>query len=130
MLNNGTGNYVSNGKYVTPGGPAGYADPYVSGRAPEFSFYNIGFQRSLTNDLTITVNYTGSQSHFVGGAGVPGFWSGQIDPAHVAATGSVLATDNATNILNAQATPANLAIAKAADPSINVPEDRVPISRF
>ncbi len=121
VLTNGTGNYVSNGKYVTPGGAAGYADPYLSGRAPEFSFYNIGFQRSLTNDLTITVNYAGSQSHFVGGAGVPDFWSGQIDPVHVAATGSVLATDNATNILNAQATPANLAIAKAADPSINVP---------
>lgn len=121
VLTNGTGNYVSNGKYVTPGGAPGYADPYLSGRAPEFSFYNIGFQRSLTNDLTITVNYAGSQSHFVGGAGVPGFWSGQIDPAHVAATGSVLATDNATNILNAQATPANLAIARAADPSINVP---------
>jgi hypothetical protein len=120
-LTNGTGNYVSNGKYVTPGTAPGYADPYLSGRAPEFSFYNIGFQRSLTNDLTITVNYAGSQSHFVAGAGVPGFWSGQIDPAHVAATGSVLATDNATNILNAQATPANLAIAMAADPSIKLP---------
>jgi hypothetical protein len=120
-LTNGIGNYVSNGKYVTPGGAPGYADPYLAGRAPEFSFYNIGFQRSLTNDLTITVNYAGSQSHFVGGAGVPGFWSGQIDPAHVAATGSVLASDNATNILNAQATPANLAIVQAADPSVSVP---------
>jgi len=120
-LTNGIGNYVSNGKYVTPGTAPGYADPYLSGRAPEFSFYNIGFQRSLTNDLTVTVNYAGSQSHFVAGAGVPGFWSGQIDPAHVAATGSVLASDNATNILNAQATPANLAIAMAADPSITLP---------
>jgi hypothetical protein len=120
-LTNGIGNYVSNGKYVTPGGAPGYADPYLSGRAPEFSFFNIGFQRSLTNDLTITVNYAGSQSHFVAGAGVPGFWSGQIDPAHVAATGSVLASDNATNILNAPATAANIAIAQKADPSITVP---------
>ena len=121
VLTNGIGNYVSNGKYVNPGGAPGYADPYLSGRAPEFSFYNIGFQRSLTSDLTLTVNYAGSQSHFVAGAGEPGFWSGQIDPAHVAATGSVLATDHATNILNAQATPANIAIAQAADPSIKVP---------
>ncbi len=120
-LTSGIGNYVSNGKYVTPGGAPQYADPYLSGRAPEFSFFNIGFQRSLTNDLTITVNYAGSQSHFVAGAGVPGFWSGQIDPVHVARTGSVLASDNATNILNAQATPANIAIAQKADPSITVP---------
>jgi hypothetical protein len=121
QLTNGIGNYVSNGKYVTPGGAPGYADPYLSGRAPEFSFFNLGVQRALTNDLTVTVNYAGSQSHFVGGAGVPGFWSGQIDPAHVAATGSVLASDNATNILNAPATAANIAIAQKADPSITVP---------
>ncbi len=129
-LNNGVGNYVSNGKYVSAGGAPGYADPYLSGRAPEFSFYNIGVQRAITNNITITVNYAGSQSHFVGTSAVTGgpaahgeagFWSGEIDPVHVAALGSVLATDHATNILNAQATPANIAIAKAADPSINIP---------
>jgi hypothetical protein len=117
----GTGNYVSNGKYVTPGGAPSYADPYLSGRAPEFEFYNFGLQKALTNNLTIMVNYAGSQSHFVAGATVPGFWSGQIDPAHIARLGSVLATDRATNILNAPATPANIAIATAADPSIQIP---------
>jgi len=121
-LTQGTGNYVgSNGKFVNPGGAPHYADPYLSGRAPEFSFYNFGIQRALTNDLTIMVNYAGSQSHFVAGAGVPGFWSGEIDPAHVAALGSVLASDGLTNIMNAPATPANIAIAQAADPSVSVP---------
>jgi hypothetical protein len=128
-LTNGIGNYVnSSGKYVSAGGAPAYADPYLSGRAPEFSFYNLGVQRALTNDLTISANYAGSQSHFVAAtpitgtaAPVPGFWSGQIDPAFVAATGSVLASDGATNILNAPATPANIAIAKAADPAINIP---------
>ncbi|HEY4379779.1 MAG TPA: carboxypeptidase regulatory-like domain-containing protein [Acidobacteriaceae bacterium] len=119
----GTGNFVdpNTGKYVTPGGAPGYADPYLSGRAPEFEFYNFGLQRAITNSLTIAVNYSGSESHFVAGAGVPGFWSGQIDPAHLALTGSTLATDHATNILNAPATPANIAIAQAADPSIQIP---------
>ncbi len=118
----GIGNYVNgSGAFVNPGGAPGYADPYLSGRAPEFEFFNFGMQRAITDAITFSVNYSGSQSHFVGGAGVPGFWSGQIDPAHVAITGSVLATDNATNILNAQATPANIAIAEAADPSIQVP---------
>lgn len=121
-LNNGIGNYVNSaGKYVSAGSAPGYADPYLAGRAPEFSFYNVGVQRALTNDLTISVNYAGSQSHFVAGAGVPGFWSGEIDPAHIAATGSVLASDGVTNILNAPATPANIAIAQAADPSIQIP---------
>jgi hypothetical protein len=118
----GIGNYVNNsGAYVTPGGAPAYADPYLSGRAPEFEFFNFGIQRAITNSLTIMATYSGSESHFVAGAGVPGFWSGQINPAHVALTGSVLASDHATNILNAPATPANIAIAQAADPSITVP---------
>ncbi|HXU20111.1 MAG TPA: TonB-dependent receptor [Verrucomicrobiae bacterium] len=118
----GTGNYVnSSGKYVSPGGTAAYADPYLSGRAPEFEFYNFGVQRAVTNALTLTANYAGSESHFVAGAGEPGFWSGQLDPAIVAALGSTLATDNTTNILNAPATPANIAIAEAADPNITIP---------
>src|SRR6185312_1835139 len=106
-LTQGTGNYVdANGKYVTPGGAPHYADPYLSGRAPEFDFYNFGVQRALTSNLVIAVDYAGSQAHFVAGAGVPGFWSGQLDPAYVAVLGSVLASDNTTNILNAPASPA------------------------
>ena len=121
-LTNGIGNYVdSNGKFVNPGGAPHYADPYLSGRAPEFDFYNFGVQRALTSNLVIAVDYAGSQAHFVAGAGVPGFWSGQLDPAYVAVLGSVLASDNTTNILNAPASPANIAIAQAADPSIKVP---------
>jgi hypothetical protein len=116
------GNYVnSSGAYVTPSTAPGYADPYLSGRAPEFEFYNFGIQRVLTKDLTIMVNYAGSESHFVAGATVPGMWSRQIDPAHVALTGSTLASDNATNILSAQATAANITTAQAADSSITVP---------
>jgi hypothetical protein len=120
-LTQGTGNYVSGGKFVTAGGAPAYADPYLSGRAPEFIFYNFGMQRAISNSLTIMANYSGSQSHFVAGATVPGFWSGQIDPAHIARLGSVLASDNATNIMNAVATPVNISIALAADPGLAIP---------
>jgi len=121
-LTQNMGNYVDNtGAYVTPSSAPGYADPYLSGRAPEFEFFNFGIQRVLTKDLTIMANYSGSESHFVAGATVPGLWSGQIDPAHVALTGSTLASDGATNILNAQATTANIATAQAADSGIIVP---------
>ena len=117
-----TGNYVSSsGAYVTPGGAPAYADPYLSGRAPEFIFFNAAMQKVLTKDMTITVTYSGSESHFVAGAGVPGYWSGQIDPKYLVTLGSVLSSDGATNILNAQATPANIAIAQKADPSVIVP---------
>lgn len=117
-----TGNYVdANGKYVTPGGAPAYADPYLSGRAPEFIFYNFGMQKALTDALTLTLNYSGSQSHFVAGAGVPGFWSGTMDPKYLATLGSIVATDGKTNIINAQATAANIKIAQAADPNVTVP---------
>ena len=116
------GNYVnSSGSYVNPGGAPGYVDPYLSGRAPEFEFFNFGIQRALTQNLTLMANYAGSESHFVAGAGEPGYWSGQINPQYLSVLGSVLATDNATNIMNAQATPANIAIAESADPSVSVP---------
>jgi uncharacterized membrane protein YeaQ/YmgE (transglycosylase-associated protein family) len=123
-LTTNIGNYVNSaGAYVTPSSAPGYADPYLSGRAPELEFFNLGIQRVLTKDLTIMVNYSGSESHFVAGTTQlqTGFWSGQIDPAHIAATGSTLATDNATNILSAQATAANIALAQAADSGISVP---------
>jgi hypothetical protein len=118
----GTGNYESStGTYIAGTGAPAYVDPYLSGRAPEFETFNLGVQRALTQNITIQVSYAGGQSHFLGGPPTPGFWSGQLDPKYVAEFGSVLATDNATNILNAPATPANLAIAQAIDPTITVP---------
>jgi hypothetical protein len=55
------------------------ADPYLSGRAPEFSFYNFGMQREITNSLVVTVNYVGSQSHFIAGAAsIRGLYAGRL----------------------------------------------------
>ncbi len=121
-LGTGVGNYLNSaGAYVAAGGAPGYADPYLAGRAPTFNFYNFSMQKVLTKNTTITATYSGSQSHFVAGAGVPGFWSGQLDPQYVAVLGSTLASDGVTNILNAPATPANVAIARAALPSYQLP---------
>lgn len=107
-----TGNYLNAaGAYVSPSTIA-YADPYLSGRAPEFSFYNAGIQQAITNDLTLTINYAGTQSHFLlasGGNG-RGYYSNNLNPAYTAALGSVLGSDNKTPLLTSKATPANLAI--------------------
>jgi hypothetical protein len=116
------GNTVnSSGAYVSASGAPGYADPYLSGRAPEFNFWNLGIQRQLTNDTTIMVNYAGSESHFIAGASnMRGLQSGQINPAYWA-LGS---------LLTAAATPANLAAANTAGAAAGLPQINLPYAAF
>jgi hypothetical protein len=121
-LSTNVGNYVNSaGAYVTAGGAPGYADPYLAGRAPTFNFYNFGMQKVITRNTTITLSYSGSQSHFVSGAGVSGFWSGQLNPQYLAALGNTVGADGVTNILGLAATPANFAIAQSAYPGLMAP---------
>lgn len=120
-----TGFYASNGKMVTAS-TMGYADPYFSGRAPNFTFYNAGIQRALTKNMVLAINYVGNQSHHLinstaAGANARGYWSNQLNPAYLAGLGSVVATDGKTPILIAPATAANVAKAQAAMPGINIP---------
>lgn len=117
----GTGYYVCSGQAFTPcngatgtfsgvGTGIAYPDPYLSGRAPALNFYNFGMQREITKDLTVTLNYVGSQSHFLAGAAnIRGLQSGQLNPIWLA-----LGRATGTNYLTAAATPANIAAAQAA----------------
>ncbi len=116
------GNTVtSTGAFIQAGGAAGFPDFYLSGRAPQFNFWNFGFQRQITNDLTFMVNYAGSQSHFIAGASnLRGLQSGQINPIYYA-----LGT-----LLNASATPANLAAANTAAAAANLPAITLPYAGF
>ena len=112
----GTGYYVCAGQAYTPcngavGKSAGngtgiaYPDPYLGGRAPVFNFWNVGMQREITKDITVTVNYVGSQSHFIAGAGnIRGLQAGQLNPKWYG-----LGT-----YLTKAATPANIAAAQTA----------------
>jgi hypothetical protein len=118
-----TGNYVNSaGTFVTPGGVA-YADPYLSGRAPEFAMYNAGIQQALTSGLTLTLNYAGTQSHFLlaSGANGNGYWSDQLDPKYLLALGAVADSTGKAPLLGAYATPANVSIAKANLPGYTLP---------
>ena len=118
-----TGNYVNSaGSFVTPGGVA-YADPYLSGRAPEFAMYNFGVQEALNNSLTLTINYAGTESHFLlaSGANGNGYWSDQLDPKYLLALGAVADSTGKAPLLGAYATPANVAIAKANLPGYTLP---------
>jgi hypothetical protein len=82
-------------------------DSYLGGRAPELNFYNFGFQREVYKDYTLTVNYVGSQTHFLVGPGnLRGLQSGQLNPIYL---NSALGP-----YLSKAATAANIAAATAA----------------
>ena len=128
----GTGYYVCSGQAFAPcNGASGtfagigtgisYADPYLSGRAPQFIFYNFGMQREVTNNITVTVNYVGSQSHFIAGAAnIRGLQSGQMDPKWLS-LGAVNVGGVSTNFLSKPASSANLAALSAAGINLPVP---------
>jgi hypothetical protein len=115
------GNYLLNGAVVAPQ-PMGYDDFYQSGRAPEYTFYNVGFERTITRDMTLTVAYVGSEAHHAyikGGASPRGYYSNQLDPKYLLAFGPLAGTNsagkaNAIPLLLAPATSGNVAIANGA----------------
>jgi hypothetical protein len=107
------GNTVSStGAFIKASSAPGFADSYLSGRAPQFNFWNFQVQRAFTNNITVSVAYAGTEGHFVAGASnMRGLYSGQIDPKYW-----VLGT-----LLNAAATPANIAAAQAILPGLQAP---------
>lgn len=116
------GNTVtSSGAFVTASSAPGYADPYLSGRTPEFNFWNFGIEQQITNDLTIVLNYAGSESHFIAGASnIRGLQAGQINPVY---WGLGTALQN-------PATPANLAAANVIAAANGVPAVSLPYASF
>jgi hypothetical protein len=116
-----TGNYANGGSAPVTASSVSLADFYISGRAPEFTFFNLGFERVITRDMTLAVNYAGDESHFLNtGGNVRGYWSNQLDPAYLVSLGGLTGTGGGA-LLTSPASPANVAIAKAAVPSLNIP---------
>lgn len=122
-----TGNYINptTGKFVTANGIS-YADPYFSGRAPDFTFFNGGMERALTNSLTLAVNYVGNQSHHLynstsGGGNIRGYWANQLNPIYLAGLGGQTDSSGKNPLLTSPATDLNVQKAKAVMPGINIP---------
>jgi hypothetical protein len=117
-----TGNYLNNGVLATASGVS-FADFYLSGRAPEFTFWNVGIERGITKDMTISVNYVADQSHFLNPSGqnIRGYWSNQLNPVYLAALGGVTDSTGTKPILIAAATSVNVAKAQAAMAGVNIP---------
>jgi hypothetical protein len=125
------GNTVSSsGAFITASGAPGFPDPYLSGRAPEFNFWNFGVQRVLAKDIVATVNYAGSTSHFLAGASnMRGLQAGQINPAWYA-MGQYGEANGMGNLLTAPATAANLAKANTAAAAVGLPPITLPYAGF
>jgi hypothetical protein len=104
-----------------------YADPYFSSRAPDFMFYNAGFQRAMTNNMTFALNYVGNQSHHLinstntGTGTARGYWSNQLNPTYLVGLGPATAATGSLPLLTAPATSANVAKAQSLMSGINFP---------
>ncbi len=119
----GTGNTtLTTGPYAKASSstPA-YYDPYLAGRAPEYENWNIGIQREITKDMSISVSYVGSEGHFISIANTVGARNGYL-PESYAMLAGYNAGSPATQcsgatctapLLTQKATAANLAAAQA-----------------
>lgn len=121
-----TGFYLNSANKFVSASSVSYADPYISGRAPELQFWNAGLARELSPDMTLTINYVGNVSHFIinsgtNGSNPRGYWVNQLDPKYLAVLGSVKDSTGKTPLLDAAATPANVAILEANMPGSPAP---------
>ena len=118
-----TGNYINSSNAVQTASAMGYMDPYSGGRAPMYTFWNAGFERTITKDMTLEVDYAGDESHhaFDGNSqNARGYWNNQLNPIYLAALGPIngkTSSGSTTSLLLAPATSANVAIMDGVLPS-------------
>ena len=116
FLNASFGTGYSTTIVTTPLQPE-YADPYYGSRAPYAVDWNVGLERQLTNDLTLEVDYVGTEGHFLNSTGngvgndARGYWSDLLNPVYY----------SLGSLLNATPTPTNLAAAQKIIPGIQIP---------
>jgi len=60
--------------------PINYADPYYGGRGPQFINYNLGIQQLINKKAVLSINYAGSQTHFLSGGSGRGYATNTISP--------------------------------------------------
>jgi hypothetical protein len=88
-----------------------YVDRYLSGKSPYYLNWSGGFERQLPFKMVLGATYSASVGHFLPRNGDVGIWTNSMSPKYLA-LGS---------LLNAQATPANIASAQAIFPEIHQP---------
>jgi len=91
----GTGETVALGNGTALG--MTYFDPYRGARTPQYINWGVGLQRQLTKDMSVSVNYVGSQGHYISG--------GYVNPARTNRLTTNFATLSGYNLIGTTATP-------------------------
>ncbi|MGH9605530.1 MAG: carboxypeptidase regulatory-like domain-containing protein [Terracidiphilus sp.] len=103
---------------------AAYFDPYLGSRTPEYINWTFGFQRALTNNMSVSVDYVGSEGHFISVSGANYLRNNGLPQSDIGLAGYAVPTPGATTaaacsgascvypILNQKATTTDLALAQ------------------
>jgi len=67
-----------------------FVDLYYGGRGPQFVNYNLGIQQQVNKQGVISINYVGSQTHFLPGGAGRGAAVNSISPDYPAQLGSII----------------------------------------
>lgn len=57
-----------------------YVDKYYGGRGPQFVNYNFGIEQMINHSAVLSINYAGSQTHFLPGGAGRGYATNSISP--------------------------------------------------
>jgi hypothetical protein len=73
------------------GGGVNFADPYYGARGPQFVNYNFGIQKQINKKAVLSINYAGSQTHFLPGGSGRGPATNSYSPDYNVLLNSILA---------------------------------------
>jgi hypothetical protein len=100
---NGTGYTTTTGYTSTSPSGVNFPDPYLSRRSPQFEDYNLGVQREVIKNTTISVDFSGSNGHFLGTSIGRTIYGNQLNPSTYVLGGLLSQPASATNIAAARA---------------------------
>ena len=123
----GTG-YSTTPGYNVQGQGVAFVDPYLATRAPYYENFGFGVQQELAQQLTFSLDYSGSNGRFLPTGMGNGANSGQLDPKYMTLLNQFTIPGasgkppvSAATLLTAQATPANVALVQNFIPSYHLP---------
>ena len=73
-----------------------YWDPYLGSRTPEYEDWSFGFERQLTNNMSVSVSYVGSAGHFLSAGGAMYQRNNKLPESMAALAGYTLNSANGT----------------------------------
>ena len=64
-----------------------YWDPHYGGRAPEYENWSFGIERQITNDMSVSVSYVGSEGHFIQTSTIGTYENNKLQESYAAMAG-------------------------------------------